>query len=319
MENNSWKQIWQKGVDLANSFDRERKDFEYVIIENQSNKKLGDTDINDPEWVNAINDALKSKTPSIAFEYWRKTGWLAYALPEIDKLWGIPQTEKYHPEIDTGIHAMMVLDRAAYNNSSIEAMWAALAHDFGKSITPKDILPSHIEHERKGVPLVHNRFINWNIPKETLNICLAVTGFHGLIHNLEKMRAVKILKLIEDLNFESKPEMLKSFCEAIEADDQGRKGFFNSESRGTSLLKEVVNNLNHDKLFNFDKWNNEKWENRVRRITLNEKFDPFAISAEKKLAFFNSGLLEKNRLESVKISLANYDRKKSLTNKGIKI
>lgn len=98
--------------------------------------------------------ALNEKIPARYFEVLRDCGALAKLFPEIDQLWGVPQTEKYHPEIDTGIHTMMVLTQAAKLSNDPKVRFAALVHDLGKGITPKHEWPRHIAHESRGVPLV---------------------------------------------------------------------------------------------------------------------------------------------------------------------
>lgn len=237
-----WETIWLTGLERA-KVSQIRSDDSYNIVKSVKDKELINKDlINDPVWVKTMEEALNSKVPSVAFEYWMQEGWLIHALPEISNLWGRTQPELYHPEIDTGIHAMMVIDRAAYNNASIDARWAALCHDFGKSITPIDKLPSHICHEIKGVPLVEKRIAKWGFSEERKQLLLKATEHHGTMHNINKFKPLSIIQFIERLDLKS-PKMLKDFCDVVTADDQGRKTFFNNQPRNTSLLIDIVNLL----------------------------------------------------------------------------
>lgn len=270
MSKKYWLPIWEKGVELSRK-GLEKTGNDYKIISSKE-VELGNTNINDLDWVSCVRKALLSPVPSLAFEFWREEGWLKHALPEIDKLWGMTQPELYHPEIDTGIHAMMVIDRAAADNCSENTRWAALAHDFGKSLTPIEMLPSHHGHEQAGVPLVLHRYKGWNIPENILDICLAVTENHGKVHLLESMNSNKIYKMIKDCKLDESEVRLNDFCDAVSCDDRGRKGMFHIEARGANLLKTCVNYMIEERKNNFDKYENF-WKMKCEKYLIHKGED----------------------------------------------
>lgn len=269
MNRNEWKKVWHEGVYLAkNGVERTGED--YYIPESKS-IPLDNTDINDKEWVACVRSALLSTVPSLAFEHWRKEGWLAHALPEINKTWGMNQPEAHHPEIDTGIHIMMVIDRAAADNTTELARWAALAHDFAKHSTYKIDLSgefprySYHGHEKAGVPFVEKRFTDWGLPTEILNLSKYVTEFHGMVHTLENLKPTTILNIIKSSELDTNPQYLEAFCQAVACDDRGRKGMFNNTARGTELLYYITNNLIKDRL-SYDEIFEQDWLKKVNRL-----------------------------------------------------
>lgn len=242
-----WEKIWKEGVRLSrNEF--LKSDQGYSIKEDHNkNRKLGNTKINDPLWINSVKQALMGNSPSSAFEYWKEQGWLKHALPELDSLWGRIQPEKYHPEIDVGIHIMMVIDRSAHHNLALESRLACLFHDFGKSLTPLNE-PSHINHEEKGVPLVENYLNLWDLDEKTKDIIRTVTLYHGDVHSFENRNSIGALKLIENMAFlENDYDRNSKVLNAIICDDQGRKNMFYSEARGVKSIAKMVNSLNKSK------------------------------------------------------------------------
>jgi len=283
MNRNEWKKIWHHGVHLA-KHGQEKSGDDYTIPATKS-VELGNTDINDKEWVACVRLALLSPVPSLAFEYWREEGWLAHALPEVNKAWGMNQPELHHPEIDTGIHLMMVIDRASADGCSEMARWAALAHDFGKHATYKVNVEeikresseencqekifktryTYHDHEKQGVPFVQQRFTGWNIEPVIFELALSVTEYHGLVHTLDNLKATTILKIIKNAEIDSNPEKLNAFCEAVVCDDRGRKGMFNNIARGTELLKEITLNLIEDRKGYAAKFEQD-WNTKVERL-----------------------------------------------------
>lgn len=239
----NWELIWEKGVQLANSTPL-KNEYEYEIIKNNHIERTkGNVDIYDDKWVSAVKSALMGSSPSSAFEYWREQGWLRIALPELDSFWGRVQPEKYHPEIDVGIHAMMVIDRAAYHNLNIQSRLACLFHDFGKSLTPLGET-SHINHEKNGIPLIEPYLSGWKLNEEEKQIILFVGLWHGDFHTFENRNPSSVLKFINNtdlLNFPA--QKIDSVLKSVLCDDQGRKGFFNAKPRGIILAVETIKAL----------------------------------------------------------------------------
>lgn len=175
-----------------------------------------------------IERALNEPQPATFFTTLRECGALARILPEIDALFGVPQPEAYHPEIDTGIHTMMVLNSAAKLTVDPEVRFAALCHDLGKGNTPQDLWPSHHGHEERGVKLVQSLCQRLRIPKGFRDLALLVTRFHTHCHRAAELRATTILKTFESLDAFRRPTRLSQFLLACEADSRGRTGYEDS-------------------------------------------------------------------------------------------
>ena len=168
--------------------------------------------------------ALSSNKPATFIEVLRSCGALAVLLPEVECLFGIPQPERYHPEIDTGAHVMMTMNLAASIGASARVVFALLLHDLGKALTPEAVLPSHIGHEKSGVPLVRGVCERLRVPGAYLSLALIVCEQHLRCHRLLEARPSTILKLIEDADLLRRPERTDDFLLACEADYRGRKG-----------------------------------------------------------------------------------------------
>lgn len=171
--------------------------------------------------------AFASSRPGEFIEILRECGALAVLLPEVDRLFGIPQPEKYHPEIDTGIHVLMTMNLAAGMESEPEVVFALLLHDLGKGLTPESRLPSHIGHEKSGLPLVREVCARLRVPGAFQNLALVVCELHLRCHRLLEARPSTIMKLIEDADLLRRPERTAHFLQACEADYRGRKGLEN--------------------------------------------------------------------------------------------
>ena len=168
--------------------------------------------------------ALATDRPSVYFETLRGCGALARVFPELDRLWGVPQPAKWHPEIDTGVHVMMVLDQAARLSQELPVRYAALIHDLGKGTTPKDVLPHHYGHEERSVKLVEALCERLKTPREFKELAVIVARQHGLVHKAEELRADTLLKLLESVDAFRRPERFELFLTACEADHRGRTG-----------------------------------------------------------------------------------------------
>lgn len=168
---------------------------------------------------------LMENRPSRMFEVLRACGALARILPELDRLWGVPQPPEHHPEVDTGLHVMLVLDEAARKQSSLPVRFAALMHDLGKGTTPLDILPRHIGHEARSAELLQGICERLRIPNECKALGLLVAKFHGKIHGVRQMRADTVLKLLEETDAIRQPARFREALLACACDARGRTGY----------------------------------------------------------------------------------------------
>ena len=185
--------------------------------------------------------ALTEKTPARYFEVLRDCGALSKLFPEIDQLWGVPQPEKHHPEIDTGVHTMMVLTQAAKLSDDPKVRFAALVHDLGKGITPKDQWPKHIDHESRGVPLVEALCDRYRIPNDYRELAIIVTKYHLHYHRAAELRDDTFLKTLEALDAFRRPERFELFLLACEADSRGRTGYEEQHFDQPEIYRAVFN------------------------------------------------------------------------------
>lgn len=167
---------------------------------------------------------LMEKTPSRMFEVLRDCGALARLLPEVNQLWGVPQRADYHPEIDTGIHLMLVLDMSARLQANLPVRLACLTHDLGKGTTPADLLPRHLGHEERSARLLKGMCERLRLPTECRELADVVAREHGNIHRSGELNAAALVRLLERCDAFRKPQR---FCEvllACECDARGRLG-----------------------------------------------------------------------------------------------
>ncbi len=167
---------------------------------------------------------LMERKPSRFFETLRSCGALAKILPEVDALFGIPQPEKYHPEIDCGIHTMLVVDDAAQHDYPLEVRFAALTHDLGKATTPKDVLPRHIGHELRSVELVKKLAQRLRASGECSDLALLAARYHGDIHRARELRAETVIRLFQSTDAWRRPERFAHLLLACASDARGRTG-----------------------------------------------------------------------------------------------
>ncbi|GAB2456588.1 multifunctional CCA addition/repair protein [Comamonas humi] len=167
---------------------------------------------------------LMEPRPSRMFEVLRECGALAVLLPELDRLWGVPQRADYHPEIDTGVHAMMVIDRAAALQAPLPVRWACLGHDLGKGTTPADMLPRHIGHDARSVELLKPLHQRLRVPNDCAELALAVAAEHGNIHGSGQFSPGAIVRLLERCDAFRKPARFADALLACQCDAQGRLG-----------------------------------------------------------------------------------------------
>jgi len=172
-----------------------------------------------------LHKALLEKTPAAFFYTLKECKALATIFPEIDRLFGIPQPEKYHPEIDTGIHSLMVLEQAALLSNKAEVRLAALLHDLGKGLTSKEKWPSHHGHEKKGLPLLSQFCQRLRIPNHYRLLCQQVMHYHTHCHRVYELRAGTLADMLQALGAFKPKHSLPDFLLACEADMRGRSGF----------------------------------------------------------------------------------------------
>jgi tRNA nucleotidyltransferase (CCA-adding enzyme) len=172
-----------------------------------------------------IATGLMYDKPSRMFEVLRECGALQRLLPELDRLWGVPQRAEYHPEIDTGVHAMMVLDMSAQLDGNLAIRYACLCHDFGKGTTPADVLPRHIGHEDRSVKLLREVSARLRVPAECKELAEVVAREHGNIHRSGEFSAAAIVRLLERCDAFRKPARFAEVLLACECDARGRLGF----------------------------------------------------------------------------------------------
>jgi len=172
-----------------------------------------------------LSRGLMEAKPSRMFEVLRGSGALKKILRELDRLWGVPQRADYHPEVDTGVHVMMVIDMAAKLNLSLPARFAALTHDLGKGTTPADVLPRHIGHEMRSVSLLGPLCERLRVPVECRELALLVARFHGDIYKIDQLRRTTAVTILERCDVFRRPERFEELLGACEADYRGRLGF----------------------------------------------------------------------------------------------
>jgi tRNA nucleotidyltransferase (CCA-adding enzyme) len=174
-------------------------------------------------WQELARGLMENK-PSRMFEVLRECGALARLLPEVERLWGVPQRAEYHPEVDTGVHLMMVLDMSARLQAPLPVRFACLTHDLGKGTTPAEILPKHIGHEERSARLLKKVCERLRVPTECREIADVVAREHGNIHRSEEFNAAAVVRLLERCDAFRKPQRFEQILLACECDARGRLG-----------------------------------------------------------------------------------------------
>ncbi len=192
----------------------------------QSMVQSGEVDALVPERVwQELSRGLMEAKPSRMFDVLKACGALARILPELDALAGVPQPALHHPEIDTLVHVMLVVDTAAQRELPLATRVAALLHDLGKGTTQPDQWPRHIAHEARGVALVEQLCRRLKVPNDVRELAVLAAREHGNVHRAEEMRAATIVKLLERSDAFRKPERFAALLDASECDHAGRAGF----------------------------------------------------------------------------------------------
>jgi tRNA nucleotidyltransferase (CCA-adding enzyme) len=188
----------------------------------------GEADALVPERVwKETETALGGSDPQVFLEVLRECGALAVVFPEIDALFGIPQPEKWHPEIDCGIHSLMVIEQAAALSTEADVRFAALVHDLGKATTAKNILPKHTGHEKRSIKIVKSLSERLQVPAAFRDLGCLAAEFHAHTHRAFELRPSTVLKVLNRVDAFRRPERFEKFLLACEADWRGRTGFEN--------------------------------------------------------------------------------------------
>ncbi|WP_024561677.1 multifunctional CCA addition/repair protein [Franconibacter pulveris 601] len=184
-------------------------------------------------------NALTSRNPQVFFMVLRECDALKVLFPELDALFGVPAPEKWHPEIDTGIHTLMTLSMAAMLSPAVDVRFAALLHDLGKGLTPKHLWPRHHGHGPAGVRLVERVCQRLRVPNEIRDLAKLVAEFHDLIHTFPMLKPRTIVNLFDAIDAWRKPQRVEQIAITSEADVRGRTGFEANDYPQGRLLREA--------------------------------------------------------------------------------
>ncbi|MDR6949024.1 tRNA nucleotidyltransferase (CCA-adding enzyme) [Pseudomonas sp. 2957] len=171
-----------------------------------------------------ISRALLEDHPQVFIQVLRDCGALKELIPEIDALFGVPQPETHHPEIDTGLHTLSVLEQSALHRQPLTVRWACLLHDLGKGLTPEDEWPRHIAHEHTGLKLIKAVNERFKVPKDCQELALLVGQYHTHGHRALELKASTLLELLQSFDIYRRPQRFEEFIAACEMDARGRKG-----------------------------------------------------------------------------------------------
>ncbi|WP_237059428.1 multifunctional CCA addition/repair protein [Microbulbifer sediminum] len=183
-----------------------------------------------------VSRALTEQDPDVFVNVLRECGALKVLLPEVDRLFGVPQPPKHHPEVDTGDHILLALRAAP---ARLEVRFAVLVHDLGKGITPEEVLPSHRGHERAGLPLVRDVCKRWRVPRQLTALAAGVCEYHLHCHRAFELRPQTLMKMLRALDALRRPERFEDFLLACEADARGREGLADRDYPQPDFLRAV--------------------------------------------------------------------------------
>jgi tRNA nucleotidyltransferase (CCA-adding enzyme) len=184
-----------------------------------------------------LHKALQMPAPWKFFEVLREAGALPIIFPEIEALFGVPQPEKWHPEIDAGVHTLMVLEQACRLSSDPIVRFAALVHDLGKGTTPPGEWPRHVAHEHRSVPLIEKLCARLRVPNAFKDLAVLVGRHHLVMHKASEVRPGTLLDLLEHMDAFRRPERVEQFILACEADARGRKGLEDRDYPQSELVR----------------------------------------------------------------------------------
>jgi tRNA nucleotidyltransferase (CCA-adding enzyme) len=187
-----------------------------------------------------IARGLMEPRPSLMFETLRACGALARILPELDALFGVPQPAAHHPEVDTGLHIMLVVDYAASRGFALPVRFAALTHDLGKGATPREEWPRHVGHEVRGVELVRQLCERLRVPNDCRDLGVLAARHHGEIHRAEELRPATIVKLLEHTDAIRRPDRFEDLLLSAACDFHGRPGYESLPYAPAGLLRTAL-------------------------------------------------------------------------------
>ncbi|KQT68529.1 MULTISPECIES: multifunctional CCA addition/repair protein [unclassified Pseudomonas] len=171
-----------------------------------------------------ISRALMEDHPQVFIQVLRDCGALKELMPEVDALFGVPQPETHHPEIDTGLHTLSVLEQSALHKQPLTVRWACLLHDLGKGLTPEEEWPRHIAHEHTGLKLIKAVNERFKVPKDFQELALLAGQYHTHGHRALELKASTLLELLQSFDIYRRPQRFEEFIAACEMDARGRKG-----------------------------------------------------------------------------------------------
>jgi len=184
--------------------------------------------------------ALSERRPDAFLAVLRECGALKRIYPELDALWGVPQPARWHPEIDTGAHMLLVMQAAAKLTDNPRVRFAALMHDLGKGDTPPELWPRHVGHEERGARLLRRLAERLRVPNDYRDLAEMTARWHGLAHRAGELRSRTILELLERCDAFRRPERFREFLVACEADFRGRTGFEGRPYPEAALLSNAL-------------------------------------------------------------------------------
>ena len=207
----------------------------------QSMVEAGEVDALVPERVwQELARGLMEAQPSRMFQVLRDCGALARLLPELDRLFGVPQPPEHHPEVDTGVHVMLVVDWAAAQGFELPVRFAALTHDLGKGVTPPEFWPKHHGHEARSVELVRALCERLRVPADCRDLAVAVARDHGNAYRAAELRPATLIELFERVDAFRRPERFAAFLQACECDFRGRPGYETKPFPAPGYLREAL-------------------------------------------------------------------------------
>lgn len=207
----------------------------------QSMVEAGEVDALVPERVwQEFARGLMEAQPSRMFQVLRDCGALARLLPELDRLFGVPQPPEHHPEVDTGVHVMLVVDWSAAQGFELPVRFAALVHDLGKGTTPPEFWPKHHGHEARSVELVRTLSERLRVPADCRDLAVAVARDHGNAYRAAELRPATLVELFERVDAFRRPERFAAFLQACECDFRGRPGYETKPFPAPGYLREAL-------------------------------------------------------------------------------
>ena len=185
--------------------------------------------------------ALAERNPGRFFQVLRGCGALERLFPELARLFGVPQPEQHHPEVDTGVHVLMVLDAAARLSDDTRVRFAALTHDLGKGETPRERWPRHAGHEQRGISLVEKLCERLRVPRDHCDLAKLVAAYHGQFRRIDgQLNAEAVVQTLEAVDAMRRPERFEKFLLACEADLRGRQGFSDQAFPQAAMFRQAL-------------------------------------------------------------------------------